>query len=158
LFKYDRDYLCVNKSQFFPAIFEPPCTNNHKNREGIYRSYEKKIFASTLGIIKVKQLLCFIKHYATKTYGEAAVELHRFLINSTLIGRGQLRTQVALCPVPTEWKAKVDPRVHLDALEGKKKTLGRGTRSLGRQAVGLISNRKRRHFMVTKEDNGDTRN
>jgi hypothetical protein len=25
-FKYDRDYLCVNKSQFFPVIFEPPCT------------------------------------------------------------------------------------------------------------------------------------
>jgi hypothetical protein len=26
-FKYDRDYLCVNKSQFVPVIFEPPCTN-----------------------------------------------------------------------------------------------------------------------------------
>jgi hypothetical protein len=25
-FKYDRDYLCVNKSHFFPVIFEPPCT------------------------------------------------------------------------------------------------------------------------------------
>jgi hypothetical protein len=24
-FKYDRDWLCVNKSQFFPLIFEPPC-------------------------------------------------------------------------------------------------------------------------------------
>jgi hypothetical protein len=24
-FKYDRDDLCVNKSQFFPVIFEPPC-------------------------------------------------------------------------------------------------------------------------------------
>jgi hypothetical protein len=24
-FKYDRDYLCVNKSQFIPVIFEPPC-------------------------------------------------------------------------------------------------------------------------------------
>jgi hypothetical protein len=24
-FKYDWDYLCVNKSQFVPAIFEPPC-------------------------------------------------------------------------------------------------------------------------------------
>jgi hypothetical protein len=23
-FKYDRDYLCVNKSQFVPDIFEPP--------------------------------------------------------------------------------------------------------------------------------------
>jgi hypothetical protein len=27
-FKYDRDYLCVNKSQFVPVIFEPPCTYN----------------------------------------------------------------------------------------------------------------------------------
>jgi hypothetical protein len=25
-FKYDRDYLCVNKSQFVLVIFEPPCT------------------------------------------------------------------------------------------------------------------------------------
>jgi hypothetical protein len=25
-FKYDRDYLCVNKPQFAPVIFEPPCT------------------------------------------------------------------------------------------------------------------------------------
>jgi hypothetical protein len=22
---YDRDWLCVNKSQFVPVIFEPPC-------------------------------------------------------------------------------------------------------------------------------------
>jgi hypothetical protein len=27
-FKYDQDYLCVNKSQFVPVIFEPPCTLN----------------------------------------------------------------------------------------------------------------------------------
>ena len=27
-FKYDRDDLCVNKSQFVPVIFEPPCTCN----------------------------------------------------------------------------------------------------------------------------------
>ena len=27
-FKYDRDYLCVNKSQFVPVIFEPPCTSD----------------------------------------------------------------------------------------------------------------------------------
>jgi hypothetical protein len=25
-FKYDQSYLCVNKSQFVPVIFEPPCT------------------------------------------------------------------------------------------------------------------------------------
>jgi hypothetical protein len=26
-FKYDRDDLCVNKSQFVPVISEPPCIN-----------------------------------------------------------------------------------------------------------------------------------
>jgi hypothetical protein len=30
-FKYDRDWLCVNKSQFVPVIFEPPCTTYTKN-------------------------------------------------------------------------------------------------------------------------------
>ena len=24
-FKYDRDDMCANKSQFVPVIFEPPC-------------------------------------------------------------------------------------------------------------------------------------
>jgi hypothetical protein len=28
-FKYARDYLCVNKSQFVPVIFEPPCNYHH---------------------------------------------------------------------------------------------------------------------------------
>jgi hypothetical protein len=27
-FKYDRDNLCVNKSQFVLVIFEPPCINS----------------------------------------------------------------------------------------------------------------------------------
>ena len=27
-FKYDRDDLCVNKLQFVPVIFEPPCNYN----------------------------------------------------------------------------------------------------------------------------------
>jgi hypothetical protein len=30
-FKYDRDDLCVNKSQFVPVIFEPPCTCFHSS-------------------------------------------------------------------------------------------------------------------------------
>ena len=30
-FKYDRDYLCVNKSQFVPVIFEPPCISTYLN-------------------------------------------------------------------------------------------------------------------------------
>jgi hypothetical protein len=31
-FKYDRDYLCVNKSQFVTVIFEPPCNTTQKHR------------------------------------------------------------------------------------------------------------------------------
>ena len=31
-FKYDRDYLCVNKSQFVPVIFEPPCNKYADSR------------------------------------------------------------------------------------------------------------------------------
>jgi hypothetical protein len=30
-FKYDRDDFCVNKSQFVPVIFEPPCTSLSEN-------------------------------------------------------------------------------------------------------------------------------
>ena len=33
-FKYDRDYLCVNKSQFVPVIFEPPCTLHNIPEDG----------------------------------------------------------------------------------------------------------------------------
>jgi hypothetical protein len=29
-FKYDQDDLCVNKSQFVPVIFEPPCIMIHR--------------------------------------------------------------------------------------------------------------------------------
>ena len=50
-FKYDRDYLCVNKSQFVPVIFEPPCTmyvkrnfearscNHCCNRKAVRKTY-----------------------------------------------------------------------------------------------------------------------
>jgi hypothetical protein len=31
-FKYDGDYLCVNKSQFVPVIFEPPCILQYDRR------------------------------------------------------------------------------------------------------------------------------
>ena len=41
-FKYDRAYLCVNKSQFVPVISEPPCTNttarNHEPTTGFGHS------------------------------------------------------------------------------------------------------------------------
>ena len=33
-FKNDRDYLCVNKSQFVPVIFEPHCIYVNKILNG----------------------------------------------------------------------------------------------------------------------------
>ena len=41
-FKYDRDYLCVNKSQFVPVIFEPPCTWFRPNLVTIFYSHDKE--------------------------------------------------------------------------------------------------------------------
>ena len=35
-FKYDRDDLCVNKSQFVPVIFEPPCILLHFLFRGLF--------------------------------------------------------------------------------------------------------------------------
>ena len=34
-FKYDRDYLCVNNSQFVPIIFEPPCIIHSKKKNSL---------------------------------------------------------------------------------------------------------------------------
>jgi hypothetical protein len=42
-FKYDRDDLCVNKSQFVPVIFEPPCTNSVEQNP----SWEANLFLAT---------------------------------------------------------------------------------------------------------------
>jgi hypothetical protein len=39
-FKYDRDYLCVNKLQFVPVIFEPPCIlAGRKMRIGVFGAF-----------------------------------------------------------------------------------------------------------------------
>jgi hypothetical protein len=46
-FKYDRDDLCVNKSQFVPVIFEPPCT---------LQASEYKILNKNLSIRSVTSL------------------------------------------------------------------------------------------------------
>jgi hypothetical protein len=46
-FKYDRDWLCVNKSQFVPVILEPPCiTYNGEKVEKVlifYLPFDKEI-------------------------------------------------------------------------------------------------------------------
>ena len=41
-FKYDRDYLCVNKSQFVPVIFEPPCILGMRERRDAHRFLVRK--------------------------------------------------------------------------------------------------------------------
>jgi hypothetical protein len=42
-FKYDRDYLCVNKSQFVPVIFEPPCTLKSLNVSALFTAQHQAI-------------------------------------------------------------------------------------------------------------------
>jgi hypothetical protein len=59
-FKYDRVDLCVNKSQFVPVIFEPPC---------IIPSDQTKNF-SLLKLIK--------KHGGNKNF-EFALRKHRIV-------------------------------------------------------------------------------
>jgi hypothetical protein len=51
-FKYDRDRLCVNKSQFVPVIFEPPCTNRMVTSSLPYSDpqEEKSMFLRTASI------------------------------------------------------------------------------------------------------------
>jgi hypothetical protein len=49
-FEYDRDDLCVNKSQFVPVIFEPPCTYfPHIATTSLQKAFKvhKKIFFFT---------------------------------------------------------------------------------------------------------------
>jgi hypothetical protein len=49
-FKYDRDYLCVNKSQFVPVIFEPPCIMILHQVEILFRFTNNIINLKTLNI------------------------------------------------------------------------------------------------------------
>jgi hypothetical protein len=37
-FKYDRDDLCINKSQFVPVIFEPPCISTYQTWDILKRA------------------------------------------------------------------------------------------------------------------------
>jgi hypothetical protein len=50
-FKSDRHYLCVNKSQFVPVIFEPPCINQphtHSAAEKVSSHNVSYLYPSTL--------------------------------------------------------------------------------------------------------------
>jgi hypothetical protein len=38
-FKYARDYLCLNKEQFVPVIFEPPCKTGFGGAVGLTRKF-----------------------------------------------------------------------------------------------------------------------
>jgi hypothetical protein len=50
-FKYDWDYLCVNKSQFVPVLFEPPCTLNMIILSALYTT-------SIVTTISTRRLAC----------------------------------------------------------------------------------------------------
>ena len=52
-FKYDRDWLCVNKSQFVPVIFEPPCKWKFHPRTGYEGPDGEEKYSSILSLTSV---------------------------------------------------------------------------------------------------------
>jgi hypothetical protein len=62
-FKYYRDYLCVNKSQFVPVTFEPPCTSivHGVGLQTVMNAQEKTHGLQNIKIFKLKFniLKCF---------------------------------------------------------------------------------------------------
>ena len=52
-FKYDRDDLCVNKSQFVPVIFEPPCKLHIKSEKPMARKHTSKNIRTTAAVAAV---------------------------------------------------------------------------------------------------------
>ena len=62
-FKYDQDDLCVNKSQFVPVIFEPPCTHNvtlKRVRKSMSQCKSNKyyIFVSVCASVRARARAC----------------------------------------------------------------------------------------------------
>jgi hypothetical protein len=56
-FKYDQDYLCVNKSQFVPVIFEPPCIYHSARFEFLqWRSEHSSLLSSDA--VSLSEFLC----------------------------------------------------------------------------------------------------
>jgi hypothetical protein len=51
-FKYYRDNLCVNKSQFAPVIFEPPCIYRIIKLEMLYESFVDENSNKLPGVLK----------------------------------------------------------------------------------------------------------
>jgi hypothetical protein len=47
-FKYDRDYFCVNKSQFVPVIFEPPCVFSKERANSIFSMTDLGSFETSM--------------------------------------------------------------------------------------------------------------
>jgi hypothetical protein len=47
-FKYDRDCLCVNKSQLVPVIFEPTCIYTNFGYEGLWKQIVHYFFTNQL--------------------------------------------------------------------------------------------------------------
>ena len=77
-FKYDRDWLCVNKSQFVPVIFEPPCTistslffKNNNNNKVKYKS--SSVAIQRMWNTKCKHLEAIPGKHSTDSLQETAV-------------------------------------------------------------------------------------
>jgi hypothetical protein len=68
-FRYDQDWLCVNKSQFVPVIFEPPCSYKTNSVFHSYNTWNKSDL--------------FISSHNTKLF-EQNVTYNGMLINNKL--------------------------------------------------------------------------
>ena len=62
-FKYDRDYLCVNKSQFVPVIFEPPCISVLQSRITMFYCFWKCYMFRPLLWVIIRQKNTYAKHW-----------------------------------------------------------------------------------------------
>jgi hypothetical protein len=63
-FKYDRDYLCVNKSQFVPVIFEPPCTSLLVVVVGgLYLDQPRRMLAAQNNLFEVSSYFILLREF-----------------------------------------------------------------------------------------------
>ena len=79
-FKYDRDYLCVNKSQFVPVIFEPPCTiRTNKWLDNKYYTPSRRYW-KLASLPSVRRSIFCAMHFRPQfcVYGEAQKQWEKY--------------------------------------------------------------------------------
>ena len=74
-FKYDRDDLCVNKSQFVPVIFEPPFT---------YNATLRRVRETTVAVEKENKYYIFSACVCVVLVIQHATRMRRIILSSVL--------------------------------------------------------------------------